>query len=237
MTWVAGADGCKGGWFVVLQNVETGQVWQRRMAAFEAILRQPEAPAVIGVDMVIGLPEQAERGGRECDRAARKLLGWPRASSVFSPPARAALAAATYAEALALNRAHSADGLGIAKQAFHLFPKLRAVDAVLTPVLQEQVVEVHPELSFYAMNGDAAVAPSKRTEAGRHRRLGLLEACGFAAVREAVTQHAGDGLQPDDILDAHAVCWSAGRILRGEAVRVPADPPTDARGLRMEIWR
>jgi predicted RNase H-like nuclease len=39
----------------------------------------------------------------------------------------------------------------------------------------------------------------------------------------------------DDLLDACACAWSARRIAEGRAVRFPADPPQDARGLRMAI--
>ncbi len=40
---------------------------------------------------------------------------------------------------------------------------------------------------------------------------------------------------PDDLLDACAAAWTAGRVAKGAAERLPETPPTDARGLRMEI--
>ncbi|MCH8196421.1 MAG: DUF429 domain-containing protein, partial [Chloroflexi bacterium] len=43
------------------------------------------------------------------------------------------------------------------------------------------------------------------------------------------------GVGFDDLYDALALLWTAGRILRGEAERVPHDPPSDSRGLLMEI--
>ena len=39
----------------------------------------------------------------------------------------------------------------------------------------------------------------------------------------------------DDLIDACACAWSARRIAEGRAVSFPADPPRDARGLRMAI--
>ena len=39
----------------------------------------------------------------------------------------------------------------------------------------------------------------------------------------------------DDILDAHAACWTAERILKGEAEQIPPTPEVDAKGLRMEM--
>ena len=64
----------------------------------------------------------------------------------------------------------------------------------------------------------------------------LLAQAGFAphflASRPFRPGEAGE----DDFLDACACAWTARRVLTGEAVRFPdGDPPTDPRGLRMEI--
>ena len=39
----------------------------------------------------------------------------------------------------------------------------------------------------------------------------------------------------DDILDALVALWTAERIARGSAISIPAQPPLDAYGLRMEM--
>ncbi|MBI3634913.1 MAG: DUF429 domain-containing protein [Candidatus Rokubacteria bacterium] len=85
---------------------------------------------IVGLDMPIGLLDAAVRGGRDCDRAARKRLG-PRASSVFSPPVRSALDATDYRRALALNRESSPEGVGISIFCFGIFKKLAEVDALM----------------------------------------------------------------------------------------------------------
>ncbi len=234
-TWVAGADGCRAGWIVILRHTATGAFRQRSVSDAEALASLAEAPAVVAIDMPIGLPEVIERGGRACDRQARQLLGRPRASSVFSPPARAALACTEYDAAQAANRAHSEGGIGLSKMAFNLFSKMRAVDATMTPARQKRLREVHPELSFYAMNGGAAVAQSKHGAEGRAIRTRLLKNNGFEKV-EAALHKRPRGVAPDDLLDASAACWTAARIRAGRARRLPDDPPADARGLRMEIW-
>jgi len=41
----------------------------------------------------------------------------------------------------------------------------------------------------------------------------------------------------DDILDACVCCWSAERIRKKKAIRVPEERLVDSCGLRMEIWR
>jgi len=234
--WVAGADGCRGGWVVVLQHLPEGRWTARRMAAVAEMLAAPERPDVLAVDLPMGLPDRAAPGGRACDREARRLLGPLRGRSVFSPPARPTLGARDYPEALALNRAGSPEGVGLSRQAFGLFPKLREVDALLTPALQARVFEAHPELAFRALNGGAPVLAPKRTRAGREARLRLL-APWFGGDRAAFeAAHRRLGAAWDDLVDALAVCWTAGRIRVGAAVRLPAAPPRDARGLRMEIW-
>lgn len=238
--WVAGADGFRDGWGVVLWHPPTGTVRRRTVDSVGALLSLPEAPAVLGVDMVIGCPDTAEPGGRACDRFARQLLGHPRGTSVFSPPAYDALQAHTYEEAQRRNRAGGPDAPGLSKQAYHLMPKMRALAAQMTPERQDRVREVHPELSFYAMNGNTPVATSKHTDAGRTARLDLLAANGVSDIRAAVNALAGGALGADDLLDAHAACWTARRIQEGTAERCPPLPgevPTNARGLRMEIWR
>ena len=237
--WVAGADGTADGWVLVLYNYDRAAVRVRAVDRFVELLSLPEAPAVLGVDMIIGCPDAAVPGGRRCDRQARALLGHPRSASVFSPPAYTALEAGTYAEAVRRNRQSGSDAPGLSKQTFHLFPKLRAVAGELTPDRQEWVREVHPELAFYAMNGDAPVEESKHDPAGRHVRRRLLTANGFDGVFDdgSVSNLPGT---PDDVIDACAACWTARRIYEGTAERCPpvGEPvPRNGRGLRMEIWR
>jgi predicted RNase H-like nuclease len=238
--WVGGADGIRGGWFVVLWRPATGTVRRRTVDDVEALLAVREQPAILGVDMVIGCPDRAEPGGRPCDRQARQLLGHPRGASVFSPPAYDALGAETYDEAQRRNRASGPDAPGLAKQAFYLLPKMHALAERMTPTRQEQVREVHPELAFYAMNGNTAVEASKHDADGRTIRADLLEAHGIPDIREAVEARTDGPVGADDVLDAHAVCWTARRIHEGTADRCPPtdeSAPRNDRGLRMEIWR
>lgn len=238
--WIAGADGFRDGWMVVLWRPATGTVRRRTVDDVDALWALPEAPAMLGIDMVIGCPDTARPGGRLCDHSARQLLGHPRGASVFSPPAYDALSADTYDDAQRRNRASGPDAPGLSKQAYHLFPKMRALAQSMTPNRQDRVREVHPELSFYAMNDDTPVADSKHTDDGRTARLDLLAAQGVSDIRDVVDARAGGALGADDIIDAHAACWTARRMHEGTAERCPPladEAPTNARGLRMEIWR
>ena len=115
--------------------------------SFSEIMSLPEQPALIAVDIPIGLLDRAQPGGRPCDRNARILLGRARASSVFTPPIRAALKARAYREAMRLN------GAGMSKQAFNIMAKIREVDGVIEPGSQDRVFEAHPELAFIGLAG------------------------------------------------------------------------------------
>jgi predicted RNase H-like nuclease len=236
MTRVVGVDGCRVGWVAVLRRPGHDAAAFRLCGSFAEMVALARETALVALDMPIGLLCAAERGGRACDRLARIRLGWPRASSIFSPPVRGALAMTDdYRSALAANRASSPARIGISKQCFGLFPKLRAVDAAMTPTLQERVREAHPELAFLAMAG-APAQFSKRTVRGREERIELLRRAGLGGVAEAATGFRGRGWGHDDVIDAIALSSIAEHILAGTAIRLPEPPPRDARGLAMEIW-
>jgi predicted RNase H-like nuclease len=169
-------------------------------------------PAALAVDMPIGL---LETGPRVCDVEARRRLG-PRRSSVFSAPPRSMLRAATYRDALAI--------AGISKQAFNLVPKIREVDALMTPSRQRHVIEAHPELCFSLLRGAPCAWP-KRAREGRAERL---------AVVAPVNEGPPAGAAWDDMLDAAALVHTARRLLQGDVERL-GDGAIDAKGLRCEI--
>ena len=238
-TWVAGVDGCRSGWFALLTAVPAGQqrpvrVIARRCAKFAEVLALPERPVVIAVDMPIGLLERPRPGGRDCDREARKRLGSPRASSVFTPPTRPGLAAAVYSEVAELN------GTGLSKESFNILPKILELDQAISAALQNRVFEAHPELAFASLGG-APMRHSKKTLAGRRERTRLLRRAYGAAFKDPVRLRLEQGTANvglDDILDAYALAELADRIRRGVAQRLPsgARPKRDRRGLRMEVW-
>ncbi|MGF1619206.1 MAG: DUF429 domain-containing protein [Rhodomicrobiaceae bacterium] len=240
MSFVAGVDGCRTGWVCVLADSASGEPRRAFIARDFAEIVALEDVVQIAVDMPIGIPGMAIPGGRGCDTALRAVLGG-RQSSVFTVPARAALAEPDYLRACEAAFAHSDPPRKVSKQCFHLFPKIREIDAIITPELQGRVVECHPEGAFWAMNGERALTEPKKVKsraypAGLELRRGLLSAAGFPdsflAERRFRPSQAGE----DDFLDACACAWTAGRVLRGEARRFPDAPMTDPRGLRMEIW-
>jgi len=232
--WVAGVDGCRAGWIVALRNIESGALSVRLIAAIAEIDRLPERPRRIAIDMPMGFADIACKGGRECERAARALLPG-KSSSVFSLPCRPALAATSYPQALKLNCASGPDAVGLSKQAFHLFPKLRDLDAWITPQRQKRCIEAHPELAFALLNKEKPVLSPKRKPLGRAERLRLLRRAGLK-ISDTMLTVRPQGCGIDDLLDALVLTRTADRHLRGEAICLPAKPPRDGRGLKMEIW-
>ncbi len=137
--WVAGVNGGKAGWVVVLRDSERNASAARLVPDFAAVLALPEAPSVIAVDVPIGLLATASAGGRACEVLARQLL-LTRASSVFSAPTRAALAAfragSRYQAVSTANRGGVATAPGLSQQTFGILPKIDEVDAALSPASQ-----------------------------------------------------------------------------------------------------
>ena len=230
MGWVLGADGCKGGWCAVVLQTGTAELQVRTVPSFGDLLSQPEQPNVIAVDIPIGLPECTPPGGRACEKDARRVLG-RKAPSVFSAVGRRSLQALSRQEADQLSR--SGGGIGIGAQAWGLAAKLREADQFMTPERQQLIFEVHPEVSFWAMNRRAPIAGSKKTSEGARQRKNALLKAGFPApFFEKVPRGAG----VDDFLDACAAAWTAKRVMEGNVGRFPATPERDARGLDMAIW-
>jgi predicted RNase H-like nuclease len=237
MTWVAGVDGCKAGWFVVLRQVTSGNTAYEVKATFVELLNLPQSPETITIDIPIGFLEAAERGGRSCDRQARSLLVGRR-SSVFSPPVRSALLHHGYTEALLANRRSSPLRIGISRQCFGLFEKLREVDAAMTRQvnLQNKIREVHPELCFMEIAGHPMKHPKRTDEGYTERKKVLIE---FRDIIGMLEKERPRNVAKDDVLDGCAACWTAMRIESKptQAVCIPVNPPADSRGLRMEMWR
>jgi predicted RNase H-like nuclease len=236
---VAGVDGCRTGWVCVLAEAETGRPVRAFIASTFAEVVSLDGVTQIAVDMPIGIPDFIRPGGRGCDTALRARLG-DRQSSVFAVPARAALAETDYRRSCEVAFAHSDPPRMVSKQCFHIFPKIREVDAVMTPELQSRVAESHPEGAFWALNGERPLTEPKKVKSkpygpGLALRRHLLIAAGYPPEFVAPGRFRPSEAGEDDLLDACAVAWTARRIQRGEARRFPEQPMIDPRGLRMEI--
>jgi predicted RNase H-like nuclease len=214
VSFVAGADACRGGWVAILS--EGGRFAGSLLeTSFASLLEDLTSAEAIGVDIPIGLPTD---GARAADRAARAFVG-PRRNSVFPTPPRKALAAASYAEARLVVPSLSAQSFAIGK-------KILEVEACL----DERVFEVHPEVSFAALAG-SHLQHSKRSWNGQMERRRLLVGAGL----DVPDQLVAGGAPVDDVLDAAVAAWSAARWARGEARSLPDDPPVQ-HGRAVAIW-
>ena len=238
--WLAGADGCPGGWVAAFVRPQGDGGRLAVFARFADVLAAPERPTIVAVDMPIGLPARVGTGGRAAENAVRPLLG-ARQSSVFSVPSRAAIYAGDYAQACRVAQETSEPPRKVSKQLFNIAPKIREVDAVLRadPALAERVYEVHPELAFWRLNGDQALDEPKKVKSRPHPRgLALRRQLLLAGgLPDALVQSAPPkGAAEDDVIDALACAAVARRLLHGTARPFPDPPPRDAYGLPMAIW-
>lgn len=177
---------------------------------------------------------------RHCDDLARSAIG-PRSSSVFTAPCREAVEksvnGAAYSEVNETNKHHT--GKGLMKQAENIAPAIAEVDELLRDSGNPDVlVEGHPEVCFRAF-ADDDLDHSKMTAQGVDERLSLLESTNDyqqdewrRVAGELKAEGYSNGL--DDLLDALALAVTAG-ARSGEFHTLPEDPPTDDKGLPMQM--
>lgn len=228
---LAGVDGCRDGW-VVARAERWPCAHAPELAAcksFVDVLAATAACDVVMVDMPIGLPDGATP--RACDLEAQEILGKAGKKSVFPAPPRPALGATTPVAFQARHR--RVRGKGAPVPLWGIVPKIREVDAAMTPGVQRRVMEFHPELAWRRLAG--AALTSKRTAAGLAARARLL-ARSIPGVGDLVRNRPRPARR-DDVLDALVGLVVAADVAAGRGRRTIRDePPRDARGLRMEIW-
>lgn len=225
--FVAGVDGCRDGWVCFLVDLHSRSTSVQVINLPVWLRNRPPGVACVGIDIPIGLLD----GPRACDIAARKLLGARRGSSVFPTPCRVAVRAGSYEKASAANR--STTGRGLSRQAWGIAPKIRQVDDAITSSCQQWAFEVHPEISFWNLNGKNPMRFKKKTKQGKEERLLLLRTPfpGIDLHLESRPHYVG----ADDLLDAAAAAWTALRYRAGNAESV-CNAEHDDKGLAATIY-
>jgi len=206
----------------------------------------------IVVDVPIGLCEArdaedcfcVEDNGeifRACDALARSVIA-DRCRSVFTPPARKSAWLATdgdmvHAEITEKNK--DLTGKGLTQQAVGIASGIIAVENLLLEDGNPDVlVECHPEVCFRAFNGEP-LRHSKKTASGVDERLSAMSEVEEYATNDwrvlAKALRTEDRtVQLDDLLDALTLALTA--FAAGEDDRrLPPQPPTDAKGLPMQM--
>ena len=206
---VAGIDGTKGGWVAVV--LEDGRfATDRLIRPIDTRFDELSDAAVLAVDVPIGF------GPREADPAARAFLSGA-ASTVFSTPPREVL------------DVPFGPGLGVSAQAHALGPRILHVTQLAAD--DTRIYEVHPEVSFCAMNNGLPLRHRKKSAGGALERVALLTRHGIEI--QALGESAMAPL--DDVLDAAAAAWSAHRIGLRTASSLPGRPEL-VDGKPIAIW-
>ncbi|MFB6127397.1 MAG: DUF429 domain-containing protein [Halolamina sp.] len=229
-------DACSGGWVAAVVDGRTARVAFEPDRGFAATLAALAPLDRVLVDMPVGLPES---GTRRCDDLARRVLG-TRHATVFTPPTRSVVedrAALDYEAARERN-----DGPTLSKQTWNIVPTVGEVDDALAVADGRAVVdgvpvrECHPEVALWALSGGFPLAYSKHDRRGlvaRRRVLADHLANAVAAYDRAVEATLRKHVGRDDVLDALALAASG--VHDAELASLPSSPPTDLRGLPMEI--
>jgi predicted RNase H-like nuclease len=206
---VAGLDGTRGGWVAIV--LEDGAfAGDHLIPSVEADFAELAGAEVLAIDIPIGF------GPREADRAARRFLTGA-ASTVFTTPTRDVLGRPF------------GPGLGVSAQAHALGRRILYVTELARS--DPRLYEVHPEVSFRAMNGGRPLSYRKRWAGGVVERLELLRKHGI----ELAPLGESASAPIDDVLDAAAAAWSAHRIATNAASTLP-DPPEVLDGRHVAIW-
>jgi predicted RNase H-like nuclease len=117
----------------------------------------------------------------------------------------------------------------LSREAFEIIPEIQEVDALITPELQMKIFEVHPGVSFRALNGGQSLKHRKLDRQGKEERLTLLLRH-YPAIKNHLAELRRTEVAEHDVLDAAAAAWTAECVATGAVPR-----QVDSRGLRMEI--
>lgn len=219
MSLIIGIDGCKSGWFSIWENQDKS-IHSSVFSNLNELKNffKNESQLILGIDMPVVLSEVIPR---QADQLARKLLS-KKASSVFTAPTPEMLDQPNYEKASLVSK--RLFGKSMSLQSWYLFPKIKDVQTMIHHE-DMQIYEIHPELSFRAMNNEQVILESKKTQEGFALRNALLSMHFKNFIFEDIrNQHARKDVMDNDILDALAVLWSAKRIQSNQASYLPQAP-------------
>ena len=234
-----GVDGCPAGWFSVALGEGDDHGYEVAVfSTFHEIVQHYNSAAIILVDIPIGLRESGPEE-RQCDVEARIMLRHPRRSSVFRAPTRKAAHQPDRRQASVVE--HSLTGKKIGAHSWGIIPKIAEVDSFFhlhQPADFPLVREIHPEVLFCSLNQECPMEYSKKKMEGRCERIHVLsqyESRTRAIYASALDTFLRKAVARDDILDALAAAVTARLGYPDRLATLPDDPPTDARGLPMEM--
>jgi predicted RNase H-like nuclease len=237
MAKYVGLEWASRGWFGVVLDDDGG--WETDLfPSIWSLWKYHSDASRILVDVPIGLPA-GER--RACDVAVKETLAHRRRSVRYTPT-RKAVYRQNLEAAREINEAEA--GFSVQNQAWSLVPRIREVDEFLDmyPSARDRLSETHPGLCFYVLNGRNALADPERTDEGIAQRTTLLADEHPDAVtiyQQSVDRYTTPNYAPtvggvNDVLDALVAAVTARRPPE-RCLTLPEVPPTDERGLPMQV--
>jgi len=165
------------------------------------------------IDVPIGLREDSAKK-RPCDVAARDKLGFPRQRSVFAVPIRDAVHEDDYEDGEQIQEDRTDGSIG--RQSWNITDLIARLDTFLLetePDAVGTIREAHPEVCFWALNGESATDCSKRQQpaAAFWERVKILK-----DIDDKITDNIRDAgtdldikVRNDDIVDGFALALTA----------------------------
>lgn len=230
---IAAVDGCRGGWLLVKSS--SWPSVQIPAAAIcpnlSSVLQLTSECSVVCVDIPIGLP--SGRQIRQCDIKARELLGPQGQTRVFLAPPRECLNEVCPEDFQKCHQKCRDKGAGL--PVWGILKKIKEVDELMTPSIQERIIEFHPELAWWPTAGRAL--DSKHHQTGLSQRKEILEKH-ILGLDELLSwkQRLGSAAKLDDLLDALIGLSVAERVRAKAGCFLPVRTELDIRGLTMQIW-
>lgn len=234
MSTYVGVDWAGNGWVTAVLDDDGGATVTFYPTILNLWLDHDRAESIL-IDIPIGMKET---GKRQCDVEAKSLLGPDRQRSVFLTPTREAVYAPNIEQA---KERQQPEDFGIQNQAWAIVPRIREVDRFLQKfagsVSEDQILESHPELCFWALNGGEPMGHPKESQAGIDERRDLLESLDprlVDAYHEAIETLTEPEYAPmigktqaDDILDALVTAYTAKLGAEDQLERIPPKPESE----------
>ncbi|MEI8238485.1 MAG: DUF429 domain-containing protein [Actinomycetota bacterium] len=223
---------CPGGWLVAPARLAGVTIVGEEPEVYKTLLDVIEFKPKFDAAAIwtpIGFSDEPAGPHRPCDEEARLLLGWPRRLSVHPTPSRAALHAATRAEALELEP-------WLTREDFRRFKWTREAEREFQPFHQRSFFAGHPDLSYAQLNNEVPLTSSPYLQDGVLERMSLVRDK-MPGLDEIITRTPPPGAAQVHLVQAVGLLWTARRAAGRAMQRVPMDPDWDTTGMRMELVR
>jgi len=230
--WIAGIVMCPQGWLIVPARVVNATVIIEDPMVVRSLIDvvdfRPKFDAV-AINVPLGYPDTPNGPDGCFEDQARDLVGWPRRVGVRTVPSRAALNAATRAEALEIEP-------WLTRDDFRRFRWLREASQMFQPFHQRAFFSANAELSYTLLNDNRPLKTSPFHQEGIIERMRLIRDK-LPGADEIISRIPPEGAAQFHVMQATGLLWTARRAVGRAINRVPMDPDWDSNGLRVELVR